>query len=246
MFKCVTWYHFLLVCLLCADVKSQKSCSQFVAFLFLFGTNLSNTQYLSVDLFTVLPLTITMCQTEAYHKLSKRQPTSSLVSFSVLSSIIGQTIIQSALQVGSYGYAIRQSFFEPLHPDTQNMHNNFDCYENTILFLVAFFQYVGICAVFSIGKPWRKSIHTNVYFTITFILLMCFSFYIILCPAELFRDLLILKKIPFESRCVLAGMCVGYFLLAYLFEKIVINWLDQVRDRMSAKKKKYTIQADTL
>jgi cation-transporting ATPase 13A3/4/5 len=187
-----------------------------------------------------------MCQTEAYHKLSKRQPTASLVSFPVLSSVIGQTIIQGLLQVISYEYAIRQSFFEPLHPDTENMHNNFDCYENTVLFLVAFFEYVGVCAVFSIGKPWRKSAHTNAYFTITFILLTCFSFYIILYPAGLLRDLLILKKIPFESRCVLAGMCTGYFLLAYLFEKIVINWLDQVRDRMSAKKKKYSIKPDTL
>jgi cation-transporting ATPase 13A2 len=217
-----------------------------VSFLFWFGTNLSNTQYLSIDLFTILPLTITMCQTEAYHKLSKRQPTASLVSFPVLSSVIGQTIIQGLLQVISYEYAIRQSFFEPLHPDTENMHNNFDCYENTVLFLVAFFEYVGVCAVFSIGKPWRKSAHTNAYFTITFILLTCFSFYIILYPAGLLRDLLILKKIPFESRCVLAGMCTGYFLLAYLFEKIVINWLDQVRDRMSAKKKKYSIKPDTL
>ena len=63
------------------------------------GQNLTDYQYLIVDLGVIVPLAITMSWTKAASKLSKQRPISELISWPVLSSVIGQIIIQAACQV---------------------------------------------------------------------------------------------------------------------------------------------------
>lgn len=62
-------------------------------------SNFSNYQYLFVDMIVIFPLAIFMGYTEPYEKLSKYMPSSNLISFPVLSSVIGQIVIQIAFQV---------------------------------------------------------------------------------------------------------------------------------------------------
>ena len=63
------------------------------------GSNLTQRQFLFIDLIFIIPLAVTMSYTKAYHKISKMRPTSSLVSIPVLASVLGQVAIQVIMQV---------------------------------------------------------------------------------------------------------------------------------------------------
>jgi len=71
------------------------------------GANLTQRQFLFIDLIFIIPLAVTMSYTQAYHKVSKTKPTSSLVSTPVLTSILGQVVIQIIMQV----IDVREVFF---------------------------------------------------------------------------------------------------------------------------------------
>ena len=62
-------------------------------------SNFSNYEYLYVDMIVIFPLAIFMGYTEPCPILSKYLPSSNLISFPVLSSVIGQIVIQIGFQV---------------------------------------------------------------------------------------------------------------------------------------------------
>ena len=62
-------------------------------------SNFSNYEYLYVDMIVIFPLAIFMGYTEPSPILSKYLPSSNLISFPVLSSVIGQIVIQIGFQV---------------------------------------------------------------------------------------------------------------------------------------------------
>lgn len=74
---------------------------QFTTVALLYGefSNLSNNQYLWIDLVIIIPITLFMGYTEPADKLSKYQPISKLISFPVLVSMTGQILIQFLFQV---------------------------------------------------------------------------------------------------------------------------------------------------
>lgn len=73
-----------------------------VALLYAEFSNLSNNQYLWIDLVIIIPITLFMGYTKPSEKLSKYQPTSNLFSFPVLASMIGQILIQFFFQVYNF------------------------------------------------------------------------------------------------------------------------------------------------
>lgn len=79
----------------CFKYMALYSMIQFisVSMLYCFGSGLNNSQFLLADLLTVLPLAVLMSHTGPANRLSRDQPISALVSFRVLSSVIGQTIL---------------------------------------------------------------------------------------------------------------------------------------------------------
>ena len=76
---------------------------QFIAvtLLIIFNSYLSDFQFLASDLFIIFPIAILISRTGAYEKLTKHQPSGDLISVSILSSIIIQTIIQFFSQVNN-------------------------------------------------------------------------------------------------------------------------------------------------
>ncbi len=63
--------------------------------------NLTDMQYLMIDLYIILPIAATMSWTKAARGLSRQMPTSDLLSLPVLASILGQVLIQAVSQVPS-------------------------------------------------------------------------------------------------------------------------------------------------
>lgn len=60
-----------------------------VTILYQINSNLSDNEFLYIDLFVIIPLAFLMGYTRAYNKLTKYVPGSSLVSFPILMSVIG-------------------------------------------------------------------------------------------------------------------------------------------------------------
>lgn len=140
----------------CFKFMAMYSMIQFitVSILYSLGSGLSNNQFVCFDLFTMLPLAITMSKTGPYHKLSKRQPTASLISVSVLTSIIGQTVLQALGQTITYLLASEMTFFEPNHYKAgKPITDFFFCDPNTVLYLISWLMYQTVGVIFNIGKP---------------------------------------------------------------------------------------------
>lgn len=66
-----------------------------------------------------------------------------------------------------------------LHFDAPNL-----SYEETVLFMVANYQYLTTCVAFSIAKPFRKPIWTNYAFVTFIVFLFIFDAICVFAPGE--------------------------------------------------------------
>ena len=60
-----------------------------VTLLYFIGSNLTDPQYLYIDLIILVPLSMFMGQTSAYNYLTPHLPSGSLISIPVLTSVMG-------------------------------------------------------------------------------------------------------------------------------------------------------------
>ncbi|CAG8667710.1 5684_t:CDS:10, partial [Acaulospora morrowiae] len=145
----------------CFKYMALYSMIQFttVSILYAYASSLGDYQFLYIDLFLILPIAVLMGRTEPYPRIYPKRPTASLVSKKVLTSLIGQILIQSGFQFFVYMLLHAQPWWkEPvIIPDKGNIKS----FENTTLFLLSCFQYILIAVVFSVGPPYRKPMITN-------------------------------------------------------------------------------------
>mmetsp|Transcript_9224 Transcript_9224/g.9197 ORF Transcript_9224/g.9197 Transcript_9224/m.9197 type:complete len:890 (-) Transcript_9224:6-2675(-) len=238
----------LTTSLQCFKFMALYSMIQFitVSMLYWSGSNLSDSQYMTVDLLTVLPLAICMSYTKSYPKLSKRQPTASLISVPVLTSVIGQAVIAGATQITAFLVSREMPFWESIDykPGTSVLDYEYS-YENSVLFLVSWFEYQFVSLAFSIGKPWKKSMWTNFWLSSSTVILSAWTLYEILIPADWARHLVNIKPFPFYFRIALLSICLAYGLIVLSFEKFIVPWIDIV-NRRRANKKKYDAKLKDL
>ena len=79
----------------CFKFIEMYSMIQFLSVIMLYsmGSRLSDSQFLYIDLFMIIPLSIFMGQTEAYKTLTPHLPAASLLSLPVLTSVLGSVVI---------------------------------------------------------------------------------------------------------------------------------------------------------
>ncbi|CAK70469.1 unnamed protein product (macronuclear) [Paramecium tetraurelia] len=96
-------------------------------------------------------------QDQSVQTLTQFQPVSSLLSFPVLMSVIGQTIIQLQFQyIFILHYVWYLSNLTIHEGNTNDRYAMMINYENTSLYLYSSFQYIFQCISFSMGKPFRR------------------------------------------------------------------------------------------
>lgn len=145
-----------------------------VTLLYFNGGNLTDYQFLYVDLIVLTPLAIFMGHTEPYSKLTPHLPSKSLLSLPVLFSIIGQVLIQLCFQLFVFYWVQYQGFYKEFVYDPEREDNE-SSYENSAVYLVSVYQYLITCVAFSISKPFRKPLYTNAWFSISLVLLLVFN-----------------------------------------------------------------------
>ena len=144
---------------------------------------LSENQYLSVDIFIIIPLAFFIPATGPYKFLTRDHPTDSLISFAVISSILTQTIISFIFQY--VAQLLPNNFFDNYEnvcdPDDEGT-EILACPENTAVFLISNAEYFISAVAFSISKPFKAPIYTNYFLTLFMILALVYSTIIILWP----------------------------------------------------------------
>lgn len=210
-------------CALATSIQSFKfmalySMVQFtsVSLLYYAGSNLSDNQYIWIDLLTILPLAIFMSYSKAHSKLSIKQPCASLMSFEVLGSVIVQTVLAAVFQCIVF-FAIReQSYYEPI--DASDVDESSLSWENSILFMVSNFQYLIICLIFSRGKPFREPLSSNYPLSIAFVGLILLSLHLIISPSDWLLEVLGLHSFPDNFRLFTFTVCLAYAAVASIWD----------------------------
>lgn len=198
--------------------------------LYSFGSNLTDSQYIWIDLVTVLPLSITMAWTHAASTLSYRLPLRRLVSFPVILSLMGQILIQTSFVGFSIALVKNSHFYTPFVPDSEREHFDSEAlsgYENTVIFLVSNFQYIILSVVLSVSHPWRKGIATNGVFMAVLLALLTVSTILLLAPDWIPVVVVWLALVPLEQafRYTLAQLVVANALVTVVFERgMVAGW----------------------
>mmetsp|Transcript_6716 Transcript_6716/g.11955 ORF Transcript_6716/g.11955 Transcript_6716/m.11955 type:complete len:1093 (+) Transcript_6716:3955-7233(+) len=201
-----------------------------VVTLYWFAVNLTDSQFLIIDLFTILPLAMFMSYTGPHTVLAKRKPIGELISPTVLSSVIGQTGLVMIFQIVGLLVLTDQSFYSPVHVsdanDQEESQRKSNCYENTTLFLISMAQYVIICLVFSIGKPFKQPAYKNLWLTANLVILSFLVLYIVIDPAGFMRSLFDLKYLSLGFRFELLGISIIYGVCAILYEHLIVTAVD--------------------
>ncbi|KAJ2280135.1 hypothetical protein EV176_001163 [Coemansia sp. RSA 451] len=191
--------------------------------LYSYDVNLTNGQFLFVDLFAVLPITVCLDRFEPFSRLVPRRPTASLASKRVIASLIGHTVLTAGFQLAVFAMSASQSWYhapEPATPgDPDSTPEKGDL--NTILFVFSAFQYVFMGVVFAIGPPYRQRAIRNYAFVLVTASLLAFELGVLLGPLPGLRSLFGLVKVQVGWRFVVFGMAVANFVMCYFGERVV-------------------------
>ncbi|CAG9796143.1 unnamed protein product [Diatraea saccharalis] len=195
-----------------------------VAFLYYFDSNLTDFQFLYIDVALVVNFAFFFGMTEAYTgKLCKIPPLTSLLGLIPLFSLVGQMAFIVVAQYLSY-FAL--TFFPWYERHTFVGEEENECWENYAIFTVSMFQYIIQAIVFSRGSPYRKSVLTNAHLMISFVIMTALCIYITIAPAQWLANFLQLRmpKDTLLSYIILLIAAVQ-FLIAIFFERVIIEFI---------------------
>uniref|UniRef100_A0A0K0E871 Cation-transporting ATPase n=1 Tax=Strongyloides stercoralis TaxID=6248 RepID=A0A0K0E871_STRER len=217
------------------------SLTQFITIMHLYwlGTNLTDFEFLYIDLLLITLVAITFGATPACNRISKTPPPTRLLSLGSILSILGQLTIIGMFQMFTFIYVSYQSWFIPYSaPITASVEDK-RSQQGTAVFCVSTFQYITLAIIYSKGKPYRKSILSNRWLMISLITMSLISVYITLNPANIVIEYMEFDPIPFFSdRLFFFFIGISSAISSYIFETFVINYLIlTVREKRIKEKK---------
>lgn len=128
-------------------------------------------------------------------------------------------------------YSIFFLFFFRFVPFTDpGDEDNYDSYQGAVVFLTSVYQYVMLAVVYSKSHPYRKSLFSNRYLSLSLIVCTGISFIITVYPPHFVAEWLELKMPPYvKYRFLIVFLAAFNFLLSGLVEKLIIDWfIDKV------------------
>ncbi|KAF5303296.1 hypothetical protein FQA39_LY10035 [Lamprigera yunnana] len=208
---------------------ASYSMCQFVSVMILYSidSNLTDIQYLYIDLFIISIFAFFFGRTQAYSgKLVKETPLSSLISVSPVLSLLVQLFLTIAFQAAAFQHLKMQDWFVPFDATMKEEKDSVACVENYTIYTLSSFQYLILAVVFSKGKPYRQSIFSNYWLIISAVALTIFSIYMTLWPAASISNFfeLILPE-DFNFRLYLLLYALLNFVISVVVEVTLIDYL---------------------
>lgn len=146
-------------------------------------------------------------------------------------------------------YYIRHwtSFYKPLVINPDDDHANYKCYENTSVNFAANFQYLIVCMVYSISKPFRQPLYSNLWFTLSLILLLACNTYMTISDDTFVTSLLSFEgDVSLTFRLSALIIVVINTIITYGYERIVVwyvsIWWKNREDKMIARQQQEEIK----
>lgn len=210
------------------------------AILYSYDSNLGDFQYLYVDLVLILAFAFVMGFTGPYPRLVKRRPPCTLAGVNVLLSLCVQVILLVLFQLAALFYLQSESWYVPLVPNINS--ENIVCSENTAIFVVSTFQYVGLAVALSTGAPYRRPLFTNYWFMLCLVVLLPANIYLTLAPADwwpwLWRRIQLRPPPSLLFRVGLVELGLLYCVLTYFLEGYILSseWIRRILHTVQCRK----------
>jgi cation-transporting ATPase 13A3/4/5 len=206
------------------------SLTQFVTVMILYSidSNLTDVEFLYIDLFVITVFAFFFGRTEAYDgPLVKKPPILSLISLPPILSLLMQLAVVIVVQWASFYWVQQMPWFEPYNATADGSeHTSKACFENYTLFTVSSMQYIILALVFSKGAPYRKSIFSNYGLLASLVCLTAFTLYLTLDPVEWLRESFELMVPPsLDFRLIMVMLAFVNTVLAVFIEYFVIDYL---------------------
>jgi cation-transporting P-type ATPase 13A2 len=203
-----------------------------VIILYSIDSNLTDMQYLYIDLFMISIFAFFFGKTESYDgALVKQTPLNSLIALSPVASLALHLIVSIAIQLIGWNHVQTFSWFEPFnYTESESLNDEtLGCHQNYTIFIISCFQYMTLAIVFSKGAPYRKSIFTNVGLLVSLLINCMITLYLALYPSEFIREKLELITPP-QSEMISFGIiliCYGIvnFLIGVFIEHFIVEFI---------------------
>lgn len=205
------------------------SLTQFISVMILYSidSNLSDIEFLFIDLFIITPIAFFFGRTGSYNgELSRRPPLTSLVSLAPVLSLLSQMLLIIAIQAVSFTEIHNQEWFVPMEEarNVTGMVSETAGYENYAVYSVSSFQYIILAFVYSKGPPYRMPLYSNYGLVITILILAAFCSYMVVYPAQFLKDLFhLIIPTSLTYRCLTLLYPLVHLILAYLIEHFLID-----------------------
>ncbi|CAJ0962104.1 unnamed protein product, partial [Mesorhabditis belari] len=207
---------------------ANYSIAQFTSVMMLYYrlTNLTDFQFLYIDLFLATFIALFFGNTGACDYLSKIPPPTKLLSIASVVSVVGQMIIFAAAQLFMFLWVTEQPwyFMNILQEDYTD--SDLRSHQGTAIWCLSLFQYIVLAFLYSKAAPYRQTILSNKMLCFALVLTTVVSLYVTLWPAGWVISFLEYDPIPyFEDRLfvvVVSCLCCG---VSYLFNMFVVEYL---------------------
>ncbi|XP_046682889.1 polyamine-transporting ATPase 13A3 isoform X2 [Homalodisca vitripennis] len=195
---------------------------QFMSVLILYqrGVELSNNEFLYVDLVITTSLAFMMGRAGPARRLVSHRPLMSLVSATNVIPLLLHITASAVIQYLSLFILESQVWFVPVNPYIEKG-GTVESWENTVIYTISCFQCFIQACVFSKGKPHRQPFHTNLIFAGLILVLTGFTTVLMVCPPTFLAEIFELKPwTPNEAwfRVSLMVLPVINTILAFLIE----------------------------
>ncbi|XP_043505949.1 polyamine-transporting ATPase 13A3 isoform X1 [Polistes fuscatus] len=207
------------------------SLTQFISVMILYSieSNLTDIEFLYIDLFIISIFAVFFSRTKAYDgQLVKTAPLNSLISVTPILSLVTQILIVAIFQFASFWHLQQMNWYKPFNFTSQSAEDkdNVRCLENYTIFTMSSMQYIILAVVFSKGPPYRKSMFTNYGLMASFVLLTLFSVYLALFPFQWLANAFELE-LPNDMsfRFILVGYGVANFIISLMVEYLFVDYL---------------------
>jgi cation-transporting ATPase 13A2 len=237
----------------CFKYMSLYSAIQFtsVSFLYAKASNLGDFQFLFIDLALIIPLAIFMGWSGPAKKLHRKRPIADLVSRKVLTPLLGLMVLSVVIQTLAYIAVKTQPWYIP--PKVRHEKPHIKNSENSALFLTSCFEYIFSAVILNAGPPFRERTARNWPFSLTVVIALLISAWMVVAPAHWLKKLMELTEMSWGFEMYILVLGVIYVLAGWVFEKYVsgrlVRVIGDLKHKMSGtgkKRKTYKVILESL
>lgn len=227
------------------------SLTQFVTVMILYSidSNLTDLQFLWIDLFLITVFAIFFGRTSSFDgPLASYSPPASLLSMTPIMSIVIHMVSVISFQTFCFYYVQEQQWYVPFNQTTSD--EIYAGHENYAVFSISQFQYIMLAVVFSRGPPFRQHIYTNYLLSGSILITVVVSIILTIDPPPFFVNLFELVLPPAGDpeadffRWQIIILAILYSVLAVFIEYFLIDYVFYRKCRskfhnVSKSKKRY-------